>query len=249
MSSTFSAQHPLRLAMWSGPRNISTALMRSWENRSDTTVVDEPFYAHYLAVTGKDHPGKEQVIAAGETDWRLVVEQLTGPVPGGKAIYYQKLMTHHLLPSMGRDWFGRLRHCFLIRHPREMITSYIKIVEHPTLEDTGYPQQTEIFEWVRNHTGEVPPVIESTAVLNHPEATLRALCERMGIPFEPAMLSWPPGPRATDGVWAPHWYAEVEKTTCFRPYRPKDEPVPAALESLYEECLAHYERLAVHRLA
>jgi hypothetical protein len=102
---------------------------------------------------------------------------------------------------------------------------------------------------VRNHTGEVPPVIESTAVLNHPEATLRALCERLGIPFEPAMLSWPPGPRATDGVWAPHWYAEVEKTTCFRPYRPKDEPVPAPLESLYEECLAHYERLAVHRLA
>ena len=249
MSSTISAQHPLRLAMWSGPRNISTAFMRSWENRSDTVVVDEPFYAHYLAVTGKDHPGKEQVIAAGETDWRQVVKQLTGPVPGGKAIYYQKLMTHHWLPSMGRDWFADLRHCFLIRHPREMITSYIKIVEHPTLEDTGYPQQTEIFEWVRNHTGEIPPVIESTAVLNEPEATLRTLCERLGIAFEPAMLSWPPGPRATDGVWAPHWYAEVEKTTSFRPYRPKDEPVPASLQSLYEECLDHYERLAVHRLA
>ncbi len=195
MSSTISAQHPLRLAMWSGPRNISTAFMRSWENRSDTVVVDEPFYAHYLAVTGKDHPGKEQVIAAGETDWRQVVKQLTGPVPGGKAIYYQKLMTHHWLPSMGRDWFADLRHCFLIRHPREMITSYIKIVERPTLEDTGYPQQTEIFEWVRNHTGEIPPVIESTSVLNEPEATLRTLCERLGIAFEPAMLSWPPGPR------------------------------------------------------
>ncbi len=235
--------------MWSGPRNISTALMRSWENRSDTAVVDEPFYAHYLAVTGKDHPGKEQVIAAGETDWRRVVEQLTGPVPGGKAIYYQKLMTHHLLPVMGREWFGRLRHCFLIRHPREMLTSYIKIVDRPTLEDTGYPQQTEIFEWVRQHTGETPPVIESTAVLNHPETTLRVLCERLGIPFEPAMLSWPPGPRATDGVWAPHWYAEVEKTTSFRPYRPKDEPIPSDLAELYRECLAHYERLAVHRLA
>jgi hypothetical protein len=223
--------------------------MRSWENRSDTAVVDEPFYAHYLAVTGKDHPGKEQVIAAGGTDWRRVVQRLTGPVPGGKTIYYQKLMTHHLLPSMGRDWFGQLRHCFLIRHPREMLTSYIKIVDQPTLEDTGYPQQTEIFEWVREHTGEIPPVIESTSVLNEPEMTLRALCERLGIPFEPAMLAWPPGPRATDGVWAPHWYAEVEKTTSFRPYRAKAEPIPESLGELYQECLAHYEQLAAHRLA
>lgn len=234
--------------MWSGPRNISTALMRSWGNRADTVVVDEPLYAHYLAATGKDHPGRDEIIAAGEPDWRRAVEQLTGPVPGGKAIYYQKHMSHHLLPHMERDWFGRLRHCFLIRHPREVLTSYIKIVERPSLEDTGYPQLTEIFEWVRTHTGETPPVIESVDVLDDPRGMLSKLCDRLDISFDVTMLAWPPGRRATDGVWAPYWYGEVEKSTGFRPFRPKSDALPAELGPLYDACLEHYDRLYAFRL-
>src|SRR5262245_10003150 len=139
---------PLRLAMWSGPRNISTAMMRSWGNRDDCAVIDEPLYAHYLAVTHKPHPGADEVIATGETDWRKVVEQLTTDVPGDKPIYYQKHMTHHLLPKVGREWLQKLTNCFLIRHPRQVLASYVKVIETPVLQDTGFPQQTEIFEWV-----------------------------------------------------------------------------------------------------
>ena len=239
---------PLRLAMWSGPRNISTALMRSWGNRSDTAVVDEPLYAHYLAVTGLPHPAKGEVIASQPTDWREVAAQLTGPAPGGKSIYYQKHMTHHLLPQIERAWLSQLVNCFLIRHPRDMLTSYVRIRERPTLADTGFVQQREIFQWAAAHTGRIPPVIDAADVLNHPRRTLGLLCDALGVPFEDAMLSWPPGPRATDGVWAPHWYGEVEKSTGFRPYRPKEEPVPGDLTDIYEQCLACYDLLYKHRL-
>src|SRR4051812_24609438 len=136
---------PLRLAMWSGPRNISTALMRAWGNRPDTVVTDEPLYAQYLATTGKPHPGAAEVIAAGETDWRAVVAALTGPVPAGKPVWYQKHMTHHMLPTIDRDWLGRMTNCFLIRHPGEVLNSYAKVVADPTDEDTGFLQQLEIF--------------------------------------------------------------------------------------------------------
>lgn len=248
MPQPYCPTNPLRLAMWSGPRNISTALLRSWGNRSDAAVVDEPFYAHYLALTGKNHPGRDLIISQGEPDWRKVVAVLTGAVPDNKTIYYQKHMSHHLLPDMGREWFGLLRHCFLIRHPREVLTSYIKVVENPTLKDTGYPQLTEIFQWVRAHTGEVPVVIESVDVLDNPRHILGQVCERLGIPFEESMLKWPPGRRATDGVWAPFWYSEVEKSTEFRPFRPKSDPLPDELRELYVECLAHYEELYRHRL-
>ncbi|HND52226.1 MAG TPA: hypothetical protein PLV92_07510 [Pirellulaceae bacterium] len=239
---------PLKLAMWSGPRNISTAMMRAWGNRADTVVVDEPLYAHYLSVTRKDHPGRDEIIETGETDWRRVVAGLTGDVPEGRSIYYQKQMTHHLLPDIGRDWLGLVTHAFLIRHPREMLTSYIKIVDSPSLEDTGFPQQTEIFEWVRANRGVTPPVVDTVDVLNDPRRMLGLLCEALGVAFDEAMLSWPPGPRATDGVWAKHWYGEVEKSTSFRPYKPKDEPVPPELADLYDQCVAHYERLYPYRL-
>lgn len=238
----------LRLAMWSGPRNISTAMMRSWGNRPDTVVVDEPLYAHYLQATGKPHPGAAEIIAAGEPDWRRVVAQLAGPIPGDRAIYFQKHMAHHLLPSMDRAWFAGLTHGFLIRHPREMLTSYIKVVPEPLDEDTAYPQQAEIFSAVRAHTGQVPPVLDTVDVLDNPRRMLGLLCEVLGVPFEECMLAWPPGPRATDGVWARHWYAEVEQSTSFRPYRPKSEPLPSRFEPLYERCLAHYELLYTHRL-
>ena len=238
----------LRLAMWSGPRNISTAMMRSWGNRTDTVVCDEPLYAYYLNATKKPHPGVEEVIAAGETDWKRVAENLTGPIPGGKQIWYQKHMTHHLLPEVGRDWLGRVTNCFLIRHPREMLASYVKIVEAPELMDTGFPQQTEIFEWVREYTGRIPPVLDSADVLKNPRLMLGLVCDALGIKFQETMLAWPPGPRATDGVWAKHWYGEVEKSTGFRPYQPKQIDLPEWLQPIYKQCLERYERLYEHRL-
>lgn len=238
----------LRLAMWSGPRNISTAMMRSWGNRPDTFVCDEPLYAHYLHVTGCDHPGAEEVIAAGETDWRKAAGWLAGPIPEGKTIFYQKHMTHHLLPHMERDWLGALSHCFLIRDPAEVITSYLKKSHDPTLEDLGFVQQAEIFDWVQQQTGAMPPVLDARDVLNDPAGMLRQLCEALGVEFLPAMLSWTPGLRVTDGVWAQHWYPEVETSTGFRPYRPKREPVPECLRGVEAQCRIVYERLYAHRL-
>ncbi len=234
--------------MWSGPRNISTAMMRSWGNRVDAVVCDEPLYAHYLRATGKDHPGAQEVIAGGETDWRKVVACLTGEIPGGKRIFFQKHMTHHLLPHISREWLGSVTNCFLIRDPREMLTSYIKIVSAPSLEDTGFPQQTEIFVWVRDNLKVTPPVLDSVDVLSNPRRMLGLLCDALGTEFQESMLAWPPGSRATDGVWARHWYGEVEKSTGFRPYQPKLEAIPPHLTQLHEECAEHYTRLFEHRL-
>ena len=239
---------PLRIAMWSGPRNISTALMRAWGNRPDTAVCDEPLYAHYLQATGLDHPGAAEVIAHHEPDWRKAVAALLGPVPGGKAIYYQKHMAHHLLPHIERDWLGHLTHAFLIRDPREMLVSLAKVLPQPTTEATGLPQQVEIFEWVRSRTGAIPPVVDARDVLLDPRRVLSLLCERLGVEFSEAMLSWPPGRRDTDGIWAKYWYDNVEKTTSFQPYVPRQEPVPEHLQGLLEQCLTHYEALHRHRL-
>lgn len=239
---------PRRVAMWSGPRNISTALMRSWGNRPDTAVVDEPLYAHYLQHTGLDHPGAVEVIACHEPDWRAAVAGLVGEVPGGKPIYYQKHMAHHLLPHIERDWFGALTHAFLIREPREMITSLAKILPEPDAEATGLPQQVEIFSWVRARTGRTPPVIDARDVLDDPRRLLTLLCDALGVAFTESMLSWPPGPRDTDGVWAKHWYSSVEKTTSFQPYTPKPEPVPERLHGLLDACQSYYETLYAERL-
>ena len=242
------SDEPLRLAMWSGPRNISTAMMRAWGNRPDTFVCDEPLYAHYLKVTGRKHPGAEEVIAAGETDILKVIDWLTGPVPHGKRIFYQKQMTQHLLPDAPREWMRRLTHCFLIRDPREMLTSFIKHVPDPTLADTGYPQQVEIFNLVRQWTGQVPPVLDSKDVLSNPRRMLGVLCERLGVELTDRMLSWEPGLRDTDGVWAKYWYKEVETTTCFKPYAPKAEKLPEEFAGLLEDCDRYYQQLYVHRL-
>jgi len=239
---------PVRLAMWSGPRNISTALMRSWGNRPDTAVTDEPLYAHYLAATGKPHPDAAEVIAAGETDWRKVVAGLTGPVPDGKPVWYQKHMTHHLLPHVARGWLAAVTNCFLIRHPREVLNSYAKVVAEPTAEDTGFPQQVDIFNCVRDRTGATPPVVDSADVLRDPRRMLGLLCDAVGVPFTDAMLSWPPGPRSTDGIWAKYWYAGVEASTGFRPYEPREQQVPGRFQGLYERCLLCYEALYGHRL-
>lgn len=236
--------------MWSGPRNISTALMRAWENRPDTIVCDEPLYAHYLLSRPEvDHPGRDEVIAGHESDWRRVVAWLTGPPPGGRRVFYQKHMAHHLLPHIGREWLDDVTHAFLIRDPREMLPSLHKIAPNPGLADTGLPQQIEILDYVERRTGRAPPVIDARDVLENPRRVLTLLCQRLGLEFSDAMLAWPAGPRATDGVWARHWYEAVEKSTGFQPYSPKREPLPAALEPLLADCRPYYERLHALRLA
>ena len=235
--------------MWSGPRNISTAMMRSWGNRADTAVIDEPFYAYYLRATGKKHPGAHEVMAAGETDWRNVVDQLTGSVPNGKKIFFQKQMTHHLLPEVDRGWLSAVTNCFLIRDPAEVITSYIKKNDVDlALEDLGFVQQAEIFEWVSQNTKQQAPVIDARDVQQNPKRMLEMLCDETGVEFDEAMLSWPPGLRDTDGVWATHWYSEVSRSTSFQPYRPKTEPVPERTREIHERCRECYEKLYEYRL-
>jgi len=223
-------------------------MMRAWGNRDDTVVIDEPFYAYYLKVTGIEHPGADEVIATGETDWRKVVAQLTGQIASGKRIFFQKHMTHHLLPEIDREWLGAVTNCFLIRDPREVISSYIKKREDPALEDLGFVQQAEIFDFVRSHTNAVPPVVDAKDVLQNPEGTLRLLCEAVGVEFSKSMLSWPPGLRGTDGIWARHWYGEVAKTTSFQPYHPTQYEVPQRFREIHERCRECYERLFACRL-
>jgi len=238
---------PTRIAMWSGPRNISTALLRSWGSREDAFVCDEPLYAHYLRVTEIEHPGREEVLASQEDDWRKVTAWLTGPVPEAKAVFYQKHMAHHLLPSMGRDWVDELSNCFLIRDPREMLTSLLEVYPEAGLADTGLAQQWELFERLRKRSGHPPPVIDSKNVLEDPRGMLRSLCAAVGVPFLESMLSWEPGSRITDGVWAKYWYGTVERSIGFQPYRPKSTEIPPTHRALYEECLAYYGRLYEHR--
>lgn len=239
---------PKRIAMWSGPRNISTAMMRSWGQRPDTIVCDEPLYAYYLRTTKLDHPGRDEVIAHHESDWRKVVDWLTGPVPNGRGIFYQKHMAHHLLPEVGRDWLPHLTHGLLIRRPDEMLTSLIQVLPNPRLIDTGLPQQIEIATLVETMTGRFPPIVDSRDVLEDPRRMLTLLCEAMDVAFMDDMLSWPPGRRETDGIWAKHWYAVVERSTAFEPYRPKDEKVPEHLRPLLDECMGCYEILHGRRL-
>jgi len=242
---------PLRLAMWSGPRNVSTALMRSFGNRGDAVVVDEPFYAHYLAVTGLGHPMRDEVIASQPTDWRAVVANLLEPLPPGTQVQFQKQMAHHLLPDMGRDWFDQVSHAFLIRDPRPMLASLARKLETCTLADTGLPQQVEIFEHVVRTTGRIPAVVDSVDLLAAPAGLLERLCAHVGIPFTSRMLEWPAGPRASDGVWARHWYDRVERTTHFEPVdspQTAQTPLTADLAQLEAACRPLYENLRAHRL-
>jgi hypothetical protein len=238
----------IRIAMWSGPRNISTAMLRSFGSRPDTAVSDEPLYAHYLKVTGVDHPGRDEVIAAHESDWRQVARALTGPVPGGRAIWYQKHMAHHLLPMIGRGWLDELTHAFLIREPDEMVASLLKTFPGAGLADTGLEQQCEIFDRIAERLGRAPPVVLASDVLKDPRAQLEALCAALGITFLPEMLAWPAGKRNTDGVWARHWYAAVEASTGFEPYRRRHVELDDAQARLVDECRPYYEKLYALRL-
>ena len=234
--------------MWSGPRNVSTAMMRAFGNRPDTVVCDEPLYAHYLVRTGRRHPGASEIIAHQENDWRKVADMLTGPLPPGTSVFFQKHMAHHLLPEIEGEWLDRLTHCFLIREPKAMLLSLDRILDEIDLEDTGLPQQVRIFERMRTGLGAEPPVVDARELLEAPRDVLAELCRRTDLEFDEAMLSWPPGRRPTDGVWAVHWYGNVEKSTGFEPFRPKDEALPAHLEELHALCVPLYERLHEHRI-
>jgi Sulfotransferase domain len=239
---------PVRLAMWSGPRNISTAMMRSFGNRLDTVAVDEPLYAHYLAVTGIDHPGRDEILASQDRDWRKVTQWLTGPVPNGRTVWYQKHMTHHMIPEVGLDWLGGVTNAFLVREPAAVVASYAKVRGEPTLEDLGFPQQVDLFRRCADRLGAAPPVIDASDVRRDPRGVLSQLCAAAGIPFDDAMLSWAPGPRPEDGVWAPHWYAGVEASTGFAPYVDREVDVPQHLQTVLERCRPYYDELAPHRL-
>lgn len=247
MSGPDEAAEVVRLAMWSGPRNISTAMMRSWENRPDSIVVDEPLYAAYLAETGLDHPGRDEVLADGVTDWREVVEHLLGPVPDGTRVFYQKHMSHHLLPSIDRAWVRRLVNILLIRDPRLVVASYVKSRSTVTPDDIGLPQQVELFDELVA-AGMPPLVIDSADFLRAPGAYLRAVCDHVGLTFADAMLSWPAGPRDSDGVWAPHWYDAVLRSTGFEPYRPREVSLEGEPAAVADACRDHYELLCDHRL-
>jgi len=235
--------NPVRIAAWSGPRNISTAMMRAWENRGDCAVSDEPLYAHYLAQTQLDHPGRDEVIAAGDTDWRHVVAALTGPVPASQPIWYQKHMTHHLLPGIDTGWVHGLAHVFLIRDPALVVASYVKSRASITADDIGLLQQARLFDEVADRLGAAPPVIDAERFLHSPEAQLRGLCERLGVAFSERMLHWPPGPRASDGVWAPYWYDAVWKSTGFEPWRERRVQLDGTAAAAADACRPAYERL------
>jgi len=232
----------VRIAMWCGPRTVSTALMRAFGSRADCVVDDEPLYAAYLAATGLDHPGRAEILASQPTAWSEAVDRLARPLPAGRTVHYQKHMAHHLLPEVGRGWLAGVRNAFLIRDPAHVVASYAKVRGTPTLADLGYPQQVEIF---RARGG---PVVDSADLLRDPPAVLRRLCAALGIGYDAAMLTWPPGRRDTDGVWAPYWYGAVEASTGFAPYRDIPADVPDRLRHLVDEAQPYYAELARHKL-
>lgn len=245
----------VRIAMWSGPRNLSTAMMRAFENRADCVISDEPFYAAYLGATGLDHPMRDEVLLSQPTDWQDVATQLAGRLPqgadhGDASVWYQKHMTHHMLPAFGLDWMGDFRHAFLIRRPARVLASYAAKREAVALADIGLVRQVELFDRFADDAGAAPPVVDSDDVLRDPEGVLRKLCAALSIPFDRAMLSWPKGRRASDGVWAPAWYGSVEQSTGFTGPAGSGLPsLPEHLQRIADAAQPCYDRLAAYRIS
>ncbi len=237
----------VRIAMWSGPRNLSTAMMRSFENRADCAVWDEPFYAAYLVATGIDHPLRAESIAAGETDPKAVAARCLGPAPDGARLFYQKHMTHHMVDGMPLDWMDEVVNAFLIRQPEAVVASYEAKRQDLTLDDLGVEDQWRLFERVASRLGAAPPVVDADDVRRAPEATLRRLCAALGIAFDPAMLVWPTGPRASDGPWSAHWYDAVHRSTGFTPPGPPKR-LGAERQRIADAARPHYEALAAFAL-
>lgn len=238
-----------RVAMWSGPRNISTAMMRSWENRSDTFVSDEPFYAHYLSDTDMDHPGKDKVIASQPTDWQQVASDCVSLSKTGCTVHYQKHMTQHMLAHIDLGWLKKVQNIFLIRSPEEVVASYTKTRPELTPEDLGFKQQHRLFEHVRNHLDPEPLVVAAADVLADPAGALTAVCEKCALEFDHSMLQWPAGKRDTDGVWAPYWYSNVEKSTGFLPSAGKQTAkLDSVQRAIADQCAPYYETLQQHAI-
>lgn len=237
-----------RIAMWSGPRNLSTAMMRSFGSRQDTFVSDEPFYGCFLRTSGANHPMRDEILAAMDCDWTSVMDTLHGSPSDDSPIWYQKHMWHHMVGPIGYEDFAGFSHAFLIREPERMIGSYLRKRESAVLEDFGLERQADFFDREAQRLGSAPPVVDANDVLANPEAVLSKLCVALGIPWDPAMLSWTPGRRETDGPWAPHWYAAVEASTGFAP--PETDPVdlPPEARRVADACRPFYERLAAHKI-
>ncbi|GAA0297158.1 sulfotransferase-like domain-containing protein [Rhodovulum strictum] len=238
----------MRIAMWSGPRNLSTAMMYAFAARGDCAIRDEPFYAAYLARTGLDHPMREAIIASGETDPARIAARLTGPAPGGKAHFYQKHMCQHMIEGIPRGWMTGVTNVFLIRHPARVLASFADKYRSPTLADLGFVQQAELFDQVAAATGAAPLVIDSADIRTNPEAMLHRLCAALGLAFTPAMLRWPPGGHPDDGPWAPVWYGAVHRSTGFAGPEGPLPVLPDSLSAIADAALPHYQRLASHRL-
>ena len=238
----------VRIAMWSGPRNLSTAMMRSWENRPDTFVTDEPFYASFLSKTGIDHPMAQESIESQSSDPAEVARTISGSAPDGSAIWFQKHMTHHMVPEIGRTWFARHRHAFLIRDPLDAIASYRVQRDSVTMHDLGYDLQVELYDEVIQRTGETPPVVEVSELLHDPRSVLEELCNALRVPFLTSMLSWPAGRRASDGVWGAHWYRSVKNSTGFEARHRRTISLSASEQKLADECRVSYAYLWERRL-
>ena len=237
------SQNKIRIAMWSGPRNISTAMMRSFENREDTFVIDEPFYAYYLSHSGLNHPGKEKVLKSQSTDWDEVVRLITGDIPDNKSIWYQKHMVHHMSIKKNIDWVKNFHNCFLIRHPKEVIISYAKQAPINGITDLGFIQQVNLFKKIKVLIGKNPFVFDSKDILISPEKYLKKMCEYFNINFSSKMLKWPKGERITDGVWSPYWYKNVINSNSFFHYKDSEEQIPSKYKHMLSECLSYYDYL------
>lgn len=234
--------------MWSGPRNLSTALMYSFAARGDCAVWDEPFYAAYLQATGIDHPMRAAILAADETDPGRVAAACSGAIPQGKTLFYQKHMTVHMIPDFDRGFMRACENVFLIRHPARVVASYARKREGPTLADIGFVQQAGLFDVVADRAGRAPVVVDSHDIRDNPRKTLGKLCAALGIPFTEKMLSWPAGPKPYDGIWAPHWYGAVHRSTGFEEAEGALPDLPPEYRRLAEAALPHYEKLRAYAL-
>ena len=237
----------MRIAMWSGPRNLSTAMMYAFGARPDCTVVDEPFYAAYLAKTGLDHPMRAEILAAQSQDPAEVEAEILGSIPAQKPHFYQKHMTQHMIPGMPRGWIAKVRNVFLIRHPARVVASFSAKYENPTLADIGFLQQAELFEEARGIGGN-PIVIDSSDIRRDPEVMLKRLCAAIGLEWDPAMLSWPSGGHPQDGVWAAHWYGAVHRSTGFAPAEGPLPDLTGDAVKLADQAMDSYLKLAKEKL-